>query len=338
MWYKNPEIDKSPVISSRVRLARNIYGYPFFALLKPSEAKKMINDVVNSLSEQNFEFTNIKDKSDVEKLAMLEHHKISIELLRSVAPSGVLSNRDETLHIMLNEEDHIRIQSIAPGKDIKKAWQLANDVDNVIEEQLEYAFDEKFGYLTSCPSNTGTGMRASFMLHLPMLEYTGKLTRIINSLRTYGMTIRGVYGENSGSIGNIYQISNQVTLGKSEEEIFDALESITAQVVENELLALNDHIKKHPIYFEDKVYRALGILTQCRQIEIKEARTLLSTLRLGLVSGVLKPKIEGDSIYNTIVNIEVGNLQLNTKTNLNSDDDANVARAQYIRQTLVEKY
>ena len=333
MWYQDKEIDKTPVISSRIRLARNILGYPFFTLLKANDAKKMIDQVIESLATMNLNFTDIKNINNIEKLAMLERHKISLELLRSSSLGGVLSSKDEAINIMLNEEDHIRIQSILPGKNIQQAYVIANDLDNIIEDKLEYYFDERLGYLSSCPSNVGTGLRASVMIHLPMLEHIGKLSRVVSSLRSYGMTIRGIYGESSESLGSIYQVSNQITLGRSEEEILYAIENVVDQIVTLEMQALTDYILKKPIGFEDMMYRAYGILSNCRKIDIKEARNLLSTLRIGIVSGLLKDLTINEPIYKILMMIEYGNLQLNSKKIL-ADTEIDIARADYIRNAL----
>lgn len=338
-WYEDSLVDDTPVISSRVRLARNLKNYPFFMMLKEEDSHKMIKEVIDSIKKpetsinSEFEYVDLTQKNDIDKLAMLEKHKISLELLRSKAPRGILLKQDESVDIMINEEDHIRIQSIASGKNIKQAWKTAEYIDNIIEESVEYAFDEDFGYLTSCPSNTGTGMRASYMVHLPMIEASGRLSRIVSALSTFGMTIRGIYGESSESIGNVYQISNQVTLGKSEEEIIENIENITNQIVDNELDVLDNNIKQRPIYFEDQVYRAYAVLSNCRQISIKEAMNLLSTVRIGYMSGVLKEKKPNKSIYNIMMDIEYGNLQLHVGRTLN-DVEIDIARAKYIRGLL----
>jgi len=336
-WY-NIHDDNSPIISCRVRLARNLKKYPFFAKLDKSQATEMINEISKTIVRENgFYFSHIGQKSDIEKLSLLEHHKISLDLLRGDNPRGLISSVDDTIHIMLNEEDHIRIQSIRPGKNVRNAFALANDTDNLIEEYFEYAFDEKYGYLTSCPSNVGTGMRASYMVHLPMLEVTGKLPRIINSLSSVGMTIRGLYGESSDPIGSIYQISNQVTLGKPEEEIISNLENITNQIVQNEMETFQSKIKKHKVFFEDQVYRAYGILTNCRQIDLKEARKHLSTMRLGRSVGLLENELPNISIYAIMMNIEYGNLKINTNSDF-LDSEIDIVRASYIRKVLINPH
>ena len=333
-WYTTQE-DTSPIITCRVRLARNFKKYHFSPQLQPPDGQRMIDELTASLlpqSEINFSYTDILATRDIEKLSMVEHHKISINLLKGNYPCGVLSSDDDTIHVMVNEEDHMRIQCIAPGKNIQKTYDTATYVDDLIEAKMEYAFDENLGYLTSCPSNIGTGMRASYMIHLPMLERGGKLQSIVGSLSRAGMTIRGIYGEGSNSIGSIYQISNQCSLGRSEVEIISMIENFTNQIVETELESLTKYIAKHPIHFEDHVYRAYGILKNARQIEISEARKLLSTIRLGAVSGVLKSVLHGISVYSIMMNIEYGNLRLNMGKL--SDKEVSTARAEFIRKAL----
>jgi len=332
-WYTS-EGDFSPIISCRVRLARNFEKYNFYSKLTQKEATEMIEEISKNLlgeKDINFRFINLSNKTDIESLGLVEHHKISLDLLKSREPKAVISSEDDSIHIMINEEDHVRIQCIAAGKNIQKSYTTADYVDDLIEKNLKYAFDEKLGYLTSCPSNIGTGMRASYMVHLPMLEKAGKLHSVITYLSRSGMTIRGIYGESSEPIGSIYQISNQCSLGRSEPEIINILENLTNQIVETELETLEKYVQKNRIFFEDHIYRAYGVLKNCRQIEIGEARNLLSILRLGVVSGTLKDNIK-TSVYSIMMNIEYGNLKINTG-NI-SDKEINEARATFIRKCL----
>ncbi len=338
-WYENDSVDSSAIISSRIRLARNLKKYHFYSKLDEDESKEMINDIVSVIKSNNssikdeYDFVDINSKTDIEKIAMLEKHEVSIGLLKRKGNKAILVNKDESLNIMLNEEDHIRIQSICPGKDIIKAWEVANNMDNFIEETVEYAYSKEYGYLTSCPSNTGTGLRASYMVHLPMLELSGKLAAILKIIGKFGMTIRGIYGEGSNSIGSIYQISNQTTLGKTEEEIISNLDNITSQIINSESNLMYNNIKQNHIYFKDKVYRAYGILANCRQISMSEAVDLLSTLRIGFLSDILKIPRPKKTIYNMIMNIEQGNLQRNLGKKL-LESEIEIARADYIRSVL----
>jgi protein arginine kinase len=183
---------------------------------------------------------------------------------------------------MINEEDHIRIQAILPGFQIKNAWDMANEVDDKIESNVEYAFDEKWGYLTCCPTNVGTGLRASIMIHLPALSITGNINKILHTVTQIGMTIRGLYGEGTEFVGNIFQISNQITLGRSEEELIDNLTAVTTQIIDKEREARNMLLSSNKIQLEDKIWRSLGIMKSARLMKSQECIKLLSDIRLGI--------------------------------------------------------
>ncbi len=334
-WYTDSLIDEGIVISSRIRLARNIKKYPFPINLQGEAICKMIDEAVSAIKNdrtaigERFEFLDLSKITDIEKRTLVEHHVVSLELLKR--KSGALLLDDETISIMLNEEDHIRIQSIFAGNNIEKASEMADKIDDLIEETIEYAFDTDFGYLTSCPTNTGTGLRASYMLHIPTLERTGQLKNVASALSKFGMTIRGIYGEGTEPLGSIYQISNQLTMGKSEQEIIAALTGFTNQIIEKETLLAENAIKLNKAEMEDRVYRAYGILTHCRKISAKEAMNLLSEIRSGYVFNILKlpkPKL---NIYNIMMNIQPGSLQKHHQKQLN-ESERDYFRAEYIRQ------
>lgn len=338
-WYTQDGSDKSIIISSRVRLARNIKKYPFSRFLEGEQAKNMVEEAVSTIKNgrsflsELFEYIPMEGKSDTEKRMLLERHIISPEFMKNTKNKGVLLRDDESVSIMLNEEDHIRIQSIFAADKIDEAWQLADNIDNLIEESIEYAFDKDYGYLTACPTNTGTGLRASFMLHLPILEQTGQLKNIMQALSKFGMTVRGIYGEGTEPLGSIYQISNQITIGKTEEETINALKNVTNQIIEKENFLRDHAFNLRKLDLTDEIYRAYGILTNCRKISAKEAMTLLSEVRLGCVAGVLdtiKPKL---NIYNIMMNIQAGNLQKIVGYELD-EKGRDVARAEYIRSNL----
>ena len=226
-WYENDKCSDGIIISSRVRLARNLKKYNFHNKLSNADAERMINEVKDSITGsrtvfgEQFKYIAINSLNENEKFALVEKHVISPELMKSSKPCGVLVKDDETISIMLNEEDHIRIQAISAGDDLDTAFDLADKIDNLIEESVEYAFSEKYGYLTSCPTNVGTGLRASYMMHLPELERTGQIKNVMQAISKFGITVRGIYGEGSDAMGSIYQVSNQVTLGQSEADIIN---------------------------------------------------------------------------------------------------------------------
>lgn len=232
---------------------------------------------------------------------------------------------------MLNEEDHLRIQSVAAGMDIDKAWDLADKIDDLLEESIEYAFDEQYGYLTSCPTNVGTGLRASYMIHIPALEATGQLQYMLQAISKLGMTVRGIYGEGTEALGSIYQISNQITLGQAEEDIIKNLKHITNQIIEQENKIRERFIKEQRMQIEDQLYRSYGILTNARVISGKEAMGLLSDIKLGYAMGLLEKTKPDMNIFQIMVYCQLGNLQKYIGREL-SVSERDEARARFIRE------
>lgn len=314
-WYEDSIIDSGTAISSRVRLARNLSKFPFPLKLSKEQGEEMIKEVVSAIINERTPLTShfksfyMRDLSATEKDSLVERHIISPEFRSLNRPTNVLISNDENISIMISEEDHIRLQSVFPGNEIEKAWELADNVDNLIEETVEYAFDNDLGYLTSCPSNLGTGMRASLMLHLPALESNNQLENILKAVGKFGMTIRGTYGEGSESIGSIYQISNQITLGTTEKEIINNIKNITAQIIDQEEKLMIKMVKNQPLYMEDVIYRAYGMLTNARALSEKEALSFISSLKIGYNTGILKKQKPKTTIYNMIINIQPSNLQ-----------------------------
>ena len=287
IWYKEKN-DNDIIVSTRVRLARNLDKYPFPARLNDDGCQKVLEvlkgAVLNSGSALNFNFKAMAELSQAEKQALSEKHLISLEMSQSNR-GGVLVSEDENMSIMMLEEDHLRLQIILGGFKLKEAWELADKVDNVIEESVNYAFSEEFGYLTACPTNTGTGMRASVMMHLPALTVTNNMSKIISSASKLGLTVRGLYGEGSKAYGNLYQVSNQVTLGVGEEEIIESLANIVAQIEKHEKDA-REKLKENE-EFTDKLWRALGTLKFARIVSSSEAKSLISQVILGKNMGII---------------------------------------------------
>jgi protein arginine kinase len=284
-------VDEGPVVSSRVRLARNLNEFSF-----PSWASEEENDAVwNHISgifkgfAAPFISWSMSDTPLLDKEILFERHLISQELAQQDDSCGVFVTPDECLSIMINEEDHIRIQSLQPGLNLQGAWSAADQMDDQLEEKLTYAFSPKLGYLTSCPSNVGTGMRASVMLHLPGLVLMEEMEPVINGISKIGLAVRGMWGEGTEAAGNMFQISNQITLGRSESEIISHLEQIVLELIEHENNARVRLMNEKSLVVEDHVARAFGILSNARLIASGEALNLLSTLRLGLDLGMLNP-------------------------------------------------
>lgn len=289
IWYKDNFNDI--VISTRVRLARNLDAVPFPGSLKDkTEASAKITDAIrngNSTLSKDLELIMLDKENAQSKERLAEEHLISPQLLEGSGKSVFIS-KDKTMSVMLMEEDHIRLQVIMAGNALDEAYDLADKVDNVIEEGVTYAFDENFGYLTACPTNAGTGMRASLMLHLPALALTKKLSNVISSAGGMGIAVRGLYGEGTGAYGNFYQISNQITMGISEKEIIERLKNVTGRIIDMEKQAREFLMKNSTAALSDKFYRSYGTLKFARAISSAEAKALLSDVMLGRSMGIIE--------------------------------------------------
>ena len=293
-WMSEEGPESDIVLSSRIRLARNIDQFQFSFLNSNEEALKVIETVKNRIKKGSFANTGNMDLlmmdelQPLQKRILVEKHLISPHLAENANHGACLLSENEEISIMINEEDHIRIQCLYPGLQLLEALNTAFQIDDWLEEEINYAFDEKVGYLTSCPTNVGTGLRASVMLHLPGLVMTQQLNRIIPAINQLGLVVRGIYGEGSEALGNIFQISNQITLGKSERDIVEDLKSVVGQIVSQERSVRDTLVKTSNIQLEDRVYRSFGVLTNSRIIETKEAAKCLSDVRLGIDIGYIK--------------------------------------------------
>lgn len=275
------------VLSSRIRLARNFAQYPFPNLTDGKmrdEIASRVDDILKNCS-LSFERKNMKDLSDVDRQLLVEKHLISPDLAK--LDGAAFISGDESISVMVNEEDHIRIQAMTSGFDIDRAYDLANKIDTLIENEADYAYSEKFGYLTSCPTNVGTGMRASVMMHLPALCMTGEISKIISSVSKFGIAVRGLYGEGSRASGDIFQISNQITLGISEEETITNLKSVAESIIERELEIRTKLSEDNIIKLADRVWRSYGILKNAQVLSSDEFMKLASDVRLGAVMGII---------------------------------------------------
>ena len=288
IWYKNNNSDI--VVSTRIRLARNLDKTPFPNALKDTKevTEKIKNAILgsNSTLAKDFDFIDLDNTPALRKQEMAEEHLISPVMCEGKGKS-VLVSKDKTMSIMLMEEDHIRLQIIKDGYALEDAYSLASKVDDVIEENVTYAFDNDFGYLTACPTNTGTGMRASVMLHLPALTMTENINKVIASAGSLGIEVRGLYGEGTKAYGSLYQISNRVTLGMSEEQSLERLKNIVGQVVEMETKARKALTDNSMDALSDKLYRSYGTLKYARSMSSSEAKSLLSDVILGQNLGIL---------------------------------------------------
>lgn len=298
-----------------------------------SESKSVINEIYNAISKhENYKLTYMKDLSDVKKNSLIENHIISPALANKRNEGAFLLSPDGKTSVMINEEDHIRIQTIEDGLSLKECWKLSNEVDDIIEESVDYAFDRELGYITACPTNIGTGMRASVMLHLPALSITNQIDKLLYGVSQLGVAVRGVYGEGTKSIGHLYQISNQGTLGASEETLIDKINQIVMQIIDKEKNTREHLMKNNYDDLEDDFYRAYGLLTNARKMTVDEAMKLLSLIKLGSEMGIT-PMVKGKNIYQLMIWIQPNNIST-IDTEL-SPKDRDKKRAEIIRRELL---
>lgn len=337
-WYEQNVPDSDVVISSRVRLARNLEDYPFSSKIMEEQATTLVNEVKGiavSLSEHDkrkYYACNVSTLSEIDKTAMVERHIVSPLLAEKKQETGLILSEDETVSIMINEEDHLRIQAIVGGLNLEKAYMEADHVDDIAYEKLHFAYDEKYGYLTSCPTNTGTGIRASCMVFLPALSAARMIQRLIEEVGKYGVTVRGIYGEGTKSLGSIYQISNQKTMGCSEAEIIENLKRVVLQVVKQERKRREYMLSVGSDEIEDQVFRSYGVLKYARQISSDDSMTLLSQLKFGMDCGLIC--FDRDfNIHKLMMGIQPGSLQWTLGKTVGSIT-RDQSRAEYIRKEL----
>ena len=325
----------SIVISSRVRLARNLYDLPFPNKLCDFESAHNISKAIFEILGEDYEFRKLKNLSNNQCLLLLESHEISKELIGNKDTAGYAKSPDGQITIMINEEDHLREQCIINGFELKKCYQKLSDIDDIILNKIDIAFSKELGFLTACPTNVGTGMRASVMMFLPALTLNGAIKQIIDSLEQKGITVRGLYGENSSCSGYFYQISNKFTLGLSEEEIVEMVEKNVNKIIEMEETARKTLQNVNESVIIDMSYRAYGILTNSYTISTDECIELLSKLRFGVVLGLVKFKNPCiiDELY---TNVQPAHLMDYYSLEL-SPKEQDIFRAKYIYENLDNK-
>ncbi|MBU5293682.1 protein arginine kinase [Anaerosalibacter bizertensis] len=335
-WLNEKGLEDDVVISSRVRIARNIEDVRFPQAARKEESEKVTKDILeavkNSNKNDNYKFFEIGRLSSLDKNVFIEKHLISPNLIQKPDMSSFLLRDDEKVTIMINEEDHLRLQILLPGLNLEEGWKLCSSIDDGLEEYLDYAFDEKFGYLTSCPTNTGTGLRASVMLHLPSLVLTGYANNIFQAVSQIGLTVRGLYGEGTKALGNIFQISNQTTLGETEEEIIQKLKNVVIQIINKEREIRENLLETRSVEIEDKVLRSLGILKYSRIISSEESMKLFSDVKMGIDMGIIK-NIESKDIINLMMLTQPASLQEYFKEDLNVKK-RDIKRSELIREKI----
>ena len=325
------------VMSSRVRLARNVKGLAFPGWAKKAERVKaldVIRPAVEGLPQMGTHYAESMDNlTSIDKQILVERHLISREHAAKSAGSGLVLNKDESLCVMINEEDHLRMQALRPGLQLKQAWMAIDQVDSELERRLDYAFSSDLGYLTACPTNLGTGIRVSAMLHLPGLVLAEHINQIIQSVNKLGLAVRGLYGEGTEALGNVFQVSNQMTLGETETDIVERLNKVLLQIIEHEENARTMLLEKKPKMVFNHIGRAYGILANAHSISSKETMNLLSLMRLG-VDVNLFPGVERSLVDELFVITQPAHLQKTYSEKLGAEE-RDVLRADMLRERLL---
>jgi len=335
-WLRGTGSDCDIVISSRIRLARNVSHFPFTGRASRAQRRELQELLRDKILEANLAddmlYLEVSEMRPVEKLFLVERHLISREHANSEDECGVAFGKGEAVSIMVNEEDHLRMQAIQSGFELDRTWEIIDAVDDALERRISYAFSPKLGYLTACPTNVGTGMRISVMLHLPALAATRHLDKVVNAVAKINLVVRGLYGEGTQASGDFYQISNQITLGKSERDLIEDVRAVIPRIVTYERKAREALLKNSPKELEDRVWRACGILKTARCISSEETLHLLSQLRMG-VNLKMVPNLDLKTVNELFVLALPAHLQ-KMRGHEMSSEERNIFRADFIRSRL----
>lgn len=324
------------VLSTRIRLARNLRDVPFTHRAREEQLQGVLASVTaaaqQSASLRDGLLLRMSECTPIERQVLVERHLVSHELGDGARPRGILVAPDPRLSLMINEEDHLRLQSLTPGFQLAEAWSLADRADDELDPSLEFAFSEEIGYLTSCPTNAGTGLRASVLIHLPALVLLEEIQPVLKSVMQVGLNVRGLYGEHSEVMGNLFQISNQTTLGRSERDSIESLERVTRQIIETEERARERLVRDARVQIEDKIWRAYGTLRYCRSVHAREVINLCSAVRLGVALN-LPGLCPLRTLNELLVLTQPAHLQRAHGGEL-SPADRNIVRARLVRERL----
>lgn len=335
-WLQGEGPQNDIVISSRIRLARNISGFPFMSKASEQDRQRIeetVSNAVKNVHEKDDLFVaDLEPLSQLQRQMLVERQLISREIAETEGSRTVYIANDESYSIMVNEEDHLRMHGMTSGLDLHKVWERINSLDDHLETHIPYAFSNELGYLTACPTNVGTGMRVSVMLHLPAVSLSKEIDKVFRGLQKLNLAVRGIYGEGSQALGEFYQISNQVTLGRSETELIEQVQEIVERIVQYERKARESLIESDEEALLDKASRALGVLQTARTMSSEEAMHLLSALRLAVNMGLLEsPPIS--LINELLLFIQPAHLQQVSGMEL-SASERDLARAKYLRKRL----
>ncbi|HOE68067.1 MAG: putative ATP:guanido phosphotransferase [Candidatus Omnitrophica bacterium ADurb.Bin314] len=333
-WLRATGPENDVVVSSRIRLARNLANYPFLIKMTPDQRIALIAEMEKAVRASSFlkkaNMILTKEIGEIDRQFLLERYLISNALVREDGASAVVITPDEMVSLMMIEEDHLRLQVFQSGLNLAEAWRIADEIDMELEKSLSYAFDATLGYLTACPTNVGTGIRASCMLHLPSLVITKQIQKVLQALSKLNLAVRGLYGEGTQALGSFFQFSNQITLGQPETEIISNLEGVIKQVITHEREAREYLRKKRKTKMEDQVWRALGVLKSARLISSQEAIQLLSLVQTGVDTGIIEGRVTHRDLNQLFLWIQPGHLQKMHGSEL-SAADRDIQRADRIR-------
>ena len=336
-WLTAEGAESDVVVSTRVRLARNLAGHRFVSRADLDERRELVEKLraaaAPALPAPDTEYYDLDLAPALDRQLLVERHLISREHADAEGPRGALIAEGETISLMINEEDHLRMQALRAGFEVAAAWERVNRLDDAIEAQAPYAFDSQYGYLTACPTNVGTGLRVSVMLHLPALSMTRELQRVFAAAAKIDFIVRGLYGEGTQGHGDFYQLSNQKTLGRSEEEILSNLDVVIPQIIRYERKVRAALFNEHRMQVEDRIGRAVGILANARMVSSEEALHLLSQLRLGINLGLVKD-LEIAAISRLFIITRPAHLQKLEGRELDAQA-RDRARAVYLRKHLI---
>jgi protein arginine kinase len=337
-WLRGTGPESDIVISTRIRLARNLAAFPFTnrsSAHQKAEIETLLRDRIGKLElDPRLSYVNVPTLSVLDRQFLVERQLISRELAAAEGPRGVALGPQETVSLMVNEEDHLRLQVMRSGFTLDEAWQDIDKVDDLLEQRVSYAFTEEFGYLTACPTNVGTGMRASVMLHLPALVLTKQIEKVFRALQKINLAVRGIYGEGSRPSGDFYQISNQVTLGKSEPTILGEIKEVIPQIIQYERQARKTLLQESKQALQDRVARAYGTLCSATMMTSEETMDLLSSVRLGINLGLLE-ELSIPTVNELFIHTQPAHLQKLMGAPLDGEE-RNSARARYLRTRLRE--
>lgn len=338
-WLRGSGPESDIVISSRIRLARNLAEFPFVRRASDEEKSQIAKATLGKMESieawKEMLYLNLDGLDDIDRQFLVERQLMSREMAESDGDRAVVIDCDERFSVMVNEEDHLRIQVMCSGLDLQAAWQRIDDLDNELEQKLNYAFHESLGYLTACPTNVGTGLRVSVMLHLPALVITREIEKVFRSLQKINVAVRGLYGEGSQFMGDFYQVSNQITLGRTESELVETVSEVVPRIIEYERRAREFLVNESEQDLHDDVSRAYGILCTAKKISSEETLHYLSKVRMGVNLGLIR-SIEIETINKLFVHTQPAHLQKLRGQNL-SVADRNIERAAYLQSHLVPK-